>query len=113
MLPTVAYTPIMMIETPTMEDTMTYTHNNRWTLTTDHAASSYGIPVLLIEGVAYGPADRVPGLPNADIFGGTTAASLVAGLSDNAPNNAKILADKYLRSWPTGPQLCGVRIITA
>jgi hypothetical protein len=26
-------------------------------LTTDHAASSYGIPVLLVNGVAYGPGE--------------------------------------------------------
>lgn len=32
------------------------------TLTTDHATSSYGIPVLLIDGVPHGPADRVRGL---------------------------------------------------
>jgi hypothetical protein len=29
-------------------------------LTTDHAASSYGIPVLVIDGEAYGPADETP-----------------------------------------------------
>lgn len=28
-------------------------------LTTDHSASSYGIPVALINGKAYGPADRL------------------------------------------------------
>jgi len=96
--------------TLTKGETMTYTHNNRWTLTTDHAASSHQIPVLLVNGIAYGPADLVDGLPNKDIFGATTAASLVAGLSDNAPNEAKLLADKFLKSWPDGPQLCGVVI---
>lgn len=29
-------------------------------LTTDHAASSYGQPVLVVDGVAYSPADPVP-----------------------------------------------------
>jgi hypothetical protein len=29
-------------------------------LTTDHAASSYGVPVLLIDGQAYGPGDILP-----------------------------------------------------
>ena len=29
-------------------------------LTTNHAASSYGIPVLVIDGEAYGPADETP-----------------------------------------------------
>ncbi len=28
-------------------------------LTTNHAASSYGLPVLVIEGVAYGPSDSI------------------------------------------------------
>lgn len=29
-------------------------------LTTEHAASSYGVPVLVVDGVAYGPGDWVP-----------------------------------------------------
>lgn len=40
------------------------------TLTTNHAASSYGRPVLVIEGEAYGPADMTPA--------GVTGAELVA-----------------------------------
>ena len=40
------------------------------TLTTNHAASSYGRPVLVIGGEAYGPADMTPA--------GMTAAELVA-----------------------------------
>lgn len=39
------------------------------TLTTAHSASSYGRPVLVIDGDAYGPADLVPS--------GITAADLV------------------------------------
>jgi len=39
------------------------------TLTTAHAASSYGVPVLVIEGDAYGPADMTPA--------GMTGAALV------------------------------------
>lgn len=39
------------------------------TLTTAHAASSYGRPVLVIDGEAYGPADLTPA--------GVTAAELV------------------------------------
>lgn len=30
------------------------------TLATEHSASSYGIPVLVIDGEAYGPADHMP-----------------------------------------------------
>jgi hypothetical protein len=29
-------------------------------LTTNHPASSYGQPILLISGIAYGPCDRTP-----------------------------------------------------
>ena len=41
-------------------------------LTTEHSASSYGVPILLINGVAYGPLDIVNG-PS----GNCTAAFLV------------------------------------
>lgn len=37
-------------------------------LTTTHAASSYGVPVLVIDGEAYGPADMTPaGIIAADV----------------------------------------------
>jgi hypothetical protein len=40
------------------------------TLTTAHAASSYGRPVLVIGGEAYGPADMTPaGLTAAELLG--------------------------------------------
>jgi len=32
---------------------------DNWSLTTDHASASYGRPVLVIDGTAYGPADTV------------------------------------------------------
>lgn len=48
------------------------------TLTTTHAASSYGMPVLVIEGQAYGPADMTPaGVTGAELV--TTWAVLFAG----------------------------------
>lgn len=34
----------------------------RHVLTTDHPASSHGLPVLLVDGEAYGPADLPPGV---------------------------------------------------
>ncbi len=35
--------------------------NVRYTLTTDHSQSSYGMPVLVApDGVAYGPSDKLP-----------------------------------------------------
>jgi hypothetical protein len=45
-----------------MSDTTTSTESTilgNAILTTDHAASSYGIPVLVLDGVAYGPADKL------------------------------------------------------
>lgn len=39
------------------------------TLTTDHPAASYGLPVLVVDGEAYGPGDTLPS--------GDTAAALV------------------------------------
>jgi hypothetical protein len=38
----------------------TYTLPNGDVLTTEHAASSHGIPVLLVNGTAYGADDMVP-----------------------------------------------------
>lgn len=58
------------------------------TLTTAHAASSYGRPVLLIDGVAYGPADLVPpaGVPAAELV--WSWAERFAGIvqADNTPS---------------------------
>ena len=38
-------------------------HEDSMVLTTEHAASSYGQPVLVVDGVAYGPGDSVPSAP--------------------------------------------------
>jgi hypothetical protein len=35
-------------------------NDSTYTLTTDHAASSYGLPVLVCDGEAYGPGDILP-----------------------------------------------------
>lgn len=45
-------------------------------LTTEHAASSYGQPVLAIDGVAYGCADEIPG-------SGVTAGQMIAKLHNS------------------------------
>lgn len=50
------------------------------TLTTNHAASSYGRPVLLLDGAAYGPADMTPaGIPAGELVT-TWAARFIAAL---------------------------------
>lgn len=61
-------------------------------LTTEHAASSYGIPVLVVAGAAYGPGDSLPS--------GCLAAELVrrflnggnAGRGHWGPRNESSLA---------------------
>ncbi len=56
---------------------MDITFSNGATLTTDHAASSYGQPVLVIDSQAYGPADIIN--PSC-IFGPLSAAMMVSQL---------------------------------
>lgn len=47
-----------------MTDTITI-HGHEYHLTTDHSASSYGMPVLVDEtGASYGPEDSLPGPEN-------------------------------------------------
>lgn len=48
------------------------------TLTTAHSSSSYGVPVLVIEGEVYGPGDMTPaGVTGAELV--TTWAARFAG----------------------------------
>lgn len=45
---------------------------NGWSLSTDHAASSYGQPVLVApDGLAFGPADLLSGAQVAEALGTT------------------------------------------
>jgi hypothetical protein len=51
-----------------MTELVLHHFGRRYTLTTDRAESSYGMPVLVDEsGQAYGPGDIVAGLPAADL----------------------------------------------
>lgn len=51
---------------------------NTIVLTTAHASSSYGVPVLLVYGDAYGPADMTPaGITGAELV--RAAAALFCG----------------------------------
>jgi len=56
------------------------------TLTTEHAASSYGQPVLVIDGHAYGVGDRTP-------FG------LAGGLAMRLVNRADAEGVKLFNKW--------------
>ena len=89
---------------------MSYSDGTVWgVLTTERAESSRNIPVLVIDGAAYGPADVVAGLPNEDVFGDTTGASLVANWgSGSRTNEERAAADRYCSQWPDGPQVSGV-----
>lgn len=74
-------------------------------LTTDTPASSYGIPVLVIDAddikAELGPADIVPSSPPI------TAADIVITWDSQPDRNEeeRAAADRYLRQWPDGPQL--------
>lgn len=60
-------------------------------LTTDHAASSYGVPVLIKRGVAHGPADLI------DLANGRAvpaAAYVVAELDTFRPTSKPLSAEE-------------------
>lgn len=57
-------------------------------LTTEHSASSYGVPVLLIDGEPYGPGDLTP-------YGPARGLSLMA---DNPTTEALDLLDRWRRA---------------
>ena len=74
------------------------------TLTNEHSASSYGIPVLVID------AGHVSGVFGpADTIGDTaiTAAYIVAGWGRNPARtqDERQAAAAFLRQWPEGPQV--------
>lgn len=89
---------------------LSYSDGTVWgTLTTERAESSHTIPVLVVGDQAYGPADVVQGLPHEDIFGESTAASLVANWAtpSRTPEERRA-ADRFCRQWPDGPQVTGI-----
>ena len=62
-------------------------------LTTEHAASSYGQPVLLLDGNALGPADTIQIAATT-----VTAQDLVRAIADVAPHAANHdLVQTFLR----------------
>ena len=71
-------------------------------LTTDHAASSHGLPVLVVSGEAYGPADRLPAGWRA--LRGGEAVGLWAALPGRTPEERRA-ARSYCAQWPEGPQV--------
>ncbi len=67
-----------------------FTYNGETNLlTTEHAASSYGQPVLVIDGQVYGP---------GDIVGGNTLASawvMVLRNMEGCPSDFARMADRF------------------
>lgn len=66
-------------------------------LTTEHASSSYGIPVLVMDGQAYGPADLLPYWPEMAM----AAAEYVAGWAETEGPDAVEMARQW--GWAGTP----------
>ena len=79
-------------------------------LTNEHSASSYGIPVLVIEGQAYGPADALPYPRPASLrahkleWTGAAPVWLVCRLAAKG-NKYREAGKSFLSQWPEGPQI--------
>jgi hypothetical protein len=71
-------------------------------LTTEHAASSHGIPVLVIEGAAYGAGDI---LPNG--YRGMRGGECVMlwAMLPGRSSAERSAARSYCTQWPEGPQV--------
>ena len=69
-----------------------------WKLTSEHPASSYGMPVFVFQGTAYGPRDKISAFLVAEI--------VHAWAEEDGRTDAELaLAGRFLRQWPDGPQL--------
>ena len=74
--------------------------------TTEHPCSHYGIPVLLIDGQAYGPADSIEHTPYAEAGGtaGTAAYYACAMLNSEPSDELRKAVTSFCTQWPEGPQ---------
>lgn len=63
-------------------------------LTTQHSASSYGLPVLVLDGTAYGPDDDLDGFP-----AGSVVITILSGELDTPPATLD-LAERFLSQSP-------------
>jgi hypothetical protein len=82
--------------------------NENATLTTEHSASHYNIPVLVTNnGRAYGPSDRTYSDKFANIFNDMRAAHTVYSYAINNELDTETLnfVKLYLGQWPEGPQI--------
>lgn len=70
-------------------------------LTTEHAASSYGKPVLVMEGASYGPADLLPYWPQMPM----TAAEYIYKWALTEGQVERDAAHAFCSQWIDGPQV--------
>jgi hypothetical protein len=75
-------------------------------LTTDHSQSHYGIPVLLIDGEPYGPADSIEHTAFANAGGVAVTAGYWVAAQANGSDDPEFIAQATLfcSQWPEGPQ---------
>ena len=78
-------------------------------LTTEHAASSYGRPALLLDGASYGPADEIPGIGEPFLYAGHSESTPAPPEDWQAVAdwNAQVraAADVALTTWLAQPTL--------
>ena len=83
--------------------------NDNATLTTNHPASSYGIPVLVtLDGRGYGPSEKTHPARFDCVFGDMRAAHSVYSFAisaDDLTSEEAAFIRLYLGQWPEGPQL--------
>ena len=82
----------------------TFDNGDTAILTTEHAASSYGMPVLVVGGIAYGPGDQVtysqgPDDPFGEIS--EPAQTMVAAAAVRGGKSDDILVQKFLMQEET------------
>jgi hypothetical protein len=84
-------------------------------LTTEHPASHYGIPVLMLysSGRGYGPSQKTYPEKFDSIFGGMTAAHTVYtwAINHDLSPETRDFIKSYLGQWPEGPQLEGAKTL--
>jgi len=70
-------------------------------LSTEHATSSHGVPVLVIQGEAYGAADRLP----AGWRGLRGGEAMTLWCAMGRTPEERQAARAYCAQWPEGPQI--------
>jgi len=77
-----------------MKTTITCNDGSEIVLTTEHSSSSYGVPVLLVDGEPFGPSDTFPSHVE-----GSTAGDLIPSPS-RLDAGQRIAVEKFFSSDP-------------